>query len=196
MRSLSLHTSDGHELGADIAEAEGSANGAAVICHPHPLYGGNRYNNVVDALFAALPQAGFTAIRFDFRRAHDKGVGERLDVVAALEAVHQDGLPSFVVGYSFGALVALATTDPRIAGVVAVAPPLTAQSRPPATPCLVLSGSNDQYCAADSAAPIVAAWPDAVFETVDGADHFLVGHTTFVAERSVAWLASRIGPAD
>jgi len=191
-----LHTSDGHELGADIAEAEGEATGTLVICHPHPLYGGNRYNNVVDALFAALPPAGFTAIRFDFRRAHDKGVGERLDVVAALDAVHRDGLPSFVVGYSFGALVALATTDPRIAGVVAVAPPLTAQSFAPATPCLVLSASNDQYCAAEAAAPIVATWPDATFEVVDGADHFLVGHTAFVAERTVAWLAARAATPD
>ncbi|MCU1504374.1 MAG: hypothetical protein JWM12_3728 [Ilumatobacteraceae bacterium] len=192
MRSLSLHTSDGQQLAADIGERDGDALGAVVLCHPHPLHGGNRFNIVVDALFTALPFAGFTTIRFDFRAAHDGGVGERLDVVAALDAVDGAPGPRFVVGYSFGALVALTATDERVAGIVAVAPPLTPQLEPPQVPTLVLSPRHDQFCPAETAAPIVAAWPRAEFEVVEDADHFLAGRTVTVAERTVAWLDRQV----
>ena len=192
MRSLTLQTSDGHLLGADITSADAPAKGVAVVCHPHPLYGGNRFNNVVDALFTALPAAGFTTIRFDFRAAHDHGVGERLDAVAAIDAV-ADGSQLVLAGYSFGALVALSTHDVRIGAVVAVAPPLSADTDPPTVPTLVLSPSHDQFCPADTAAAIVAGWPDATAEPIPSADHFLAGRTNVVAERTVAWLTARFG---
>ena len=196
MGSLSLHASDGQTLAADIAEPKGEVRGAAVLCHPHPQYGGNRFNAVVEALFAVLPAAGFTALRFDFRSAHGGGVAERLDVVAALDAVDERsgapaGLPRFVVGYSFGAVVALCTVDPRIAGVVAIAPPLSTDSVAPLPPVLVLTASNDQFCRPDRAQQIVSQWPDAQFEVIDGADHFLHGRTAEVSERTAAWLTLR-----
>ena len=193
MQTLSLTTSDGHVLAADLAEPDGVARGAVVVCHPHPLYGGNRYNNMVDALFGALPPAGFVAIRFDFRDEHDNGVGERLDVVAALDALGDRGLPTFVAGYSFGALVALATTDERVQAIVAIAPPLSTTTPPPAVPTLVLSPSNDQFCPPDLAAPIVATWPDAEARPITGTDHFLSGATASIAATTVAWLGERLG---
>ncbi|MFT3853078.1 MAG: hypothetical protein QM733_10115 [Ilumatobacteraceae bacterium] len=196
MRSLTLHTADGHALAADVAEATAPARGVAAVCHPHPLYGGNRFDDVVEALFDALPAAGFTTIRFDFRAAHDHGVGERLDAVTAIEAVTDgaDHSPVVLAGYSFGALVALSTRDARIRAVVAVAPPLSAGAEPPTAPALVLSPAHDQFCAADAAAPIVAAWPDATAEAIPSADHFLAGRTGVVAERTVAWLTERFPP--
>lgn len=194
MRTLTLQTSDGQELAADIADPIGPRRGSAVVCHPHPLYGGNRFNNVVQALFDALPAAGFSTIRFDFRAEHDHGIGERLDVVAAINAVTYDDSPVAVVGYSFGALVALSTRDDRISAVVAVAPPLAADAVAPDAPSLVLSPSHDQFCPADQAAPIVAGWPDATAEAVPSADHFLAGGTAFVADRTSAWLTDRFPP--
>src|SRR6478752_4139899 len=103
MPTLMLHTADGQDLAAHLAEATATPRGVAVVCHPHPLYGGNRFNNVVEALFGALPAAGFTTIRFDFRAAHDHGVAERLDAIAAIDAVAGDGSPVVLAGYSFGA---------------------------------------------------------------------------------------------
>src|SRR5271163_2662156 len=63
---------------------------AVVVCHPHPLYGGSMYNNVVDAVLAAMWQAGYATLRFNFRGVgasdgeHDGGPGEVDDAVAAM----------------------------------------------------------------------------------------------------------------
>jgi alpha/beta superfamily hydrolase len=186
--SLTLHTADGQTLAADRAEPSGDVRGGVVVCHPHPLYGGNRFHPVVDALFRALPSAGFRTLRFDFRAAHDGGVAERLDLVAALDGLAADTSPLFVAGYSFGALVALATDDARIAGVVAIAPPLTADAPVHAGPALVLSPRHDQFCPPERATAITASWPDTTVDAIEGADHFLVGAAAAVAERAVTWL--------
>jgi alpha/beta superfamily hydrolase len=215
-RPIRITTADGHVLAGDLAEPAGptgSPLGSAVVCHPHPLYGGDRFNVVVDALFHALSAAGFRTLRFDFRAAHGGGAAETADVVAALDALAaitddaddaDDGdggdggnaPPPFVVcGYSFGAAVALRTVDPRIAALVAVAPPLSTlpTGLAPAVPTLVLTPRHDQYCPPDVAAPIVATWPDAELEVVEAADHFLHGHADAVAARVTAWLTTRHG---
>jgi alpha/beta superfamily hydrolase len=189
--SLTLRTADGQTLAADLAAPPGDVRGGVVVCHPHPLYGGNRFHPVVDALFRALPAAGFRTLRFDFRAAHDGGAAERLDLVAALDALsggEPPARPLFVAGYSFGALVALTTDDERIAGVVAIAPPLTAEASVHDGAALVLSPRHDQFCPPERAAAITGSWPDTTVDAIEGADHFLVGAAAAVAERTVAWL--------
>ena len=198
MTSVQLTTSDGHNLAADIAEPTGTADsadtlGGVVLCHPHPSYGGNRFNTVVEALFRSLPAAGFVTLRFDFRAEHDGGANERLDVIAALDALDaRTDRPLAVVGYSFGAAVALDTVDERIASVVAIAPPLSMMPAPaPDAPTLVLTPRHDQFCPPDEAEAIVGDWPNAEFGVVESADHFLAGHTAAVADRVVTWLRER-----
>jgi hypothetical protein len=191
VESLHLVTADGHRLTGDLAPATGTARGAVVVCHPHPQFGGDRFNPVVDAVFRALPPAGYHALRFDFRAAHGHGVDERFDVVAALDelAVRHPALPLHLVGYSFGAAVALATGDARVRTIVAVAPPLTHMTGgTPSVPVLVLAPQHDQFCPPDAALAATAEWPAVVVEPVAMADHFLAGRTAVVAERVVSWL--------
>ena len=196
MASTQLTTSDGHRLQADLARpsAGTGAGGAVVLCHPHPRYGGDRFNPVVTALFDALPRAGYTALRFDFRRQFGEGVAERHDVVAALDhlddvVVGDPELPRYVVGYSFGAMVALGTADPRIAAIAAVAPPWAVSPLPvPDRPVLVLCPRHDQFSPPERTEPIVAGWPAAELQVIESADHFLAGHTGDVAARVVRWL--------
>jgi alpha/beta superfamily hydrolase len=70
---------------------EGAGIGGAVICHPHPLYGGSMWNGVVDAMEEGFSKAGFTTLRFNFRGVgrstgrFDEGVGETEDLVAACQ---------------------------------------------------------------------------------------------------------------
>src|SRR5215510_7238151 len=82
----------------------------AVLCHPHPLYGGEMHNNVVSALADALQQAGVATLRFNFRGVgrsggeHGGGEAEVEDVKAAVSyLLSRQAVPTVVVaGYSFG----------------------------------------------------------------------------------------------
>lgn len=208
---------DGGDLAGDVAEAASPWAGA-VVCHPHPAYGGDRHNAVVDRVFRSLAAAGVTAVRFDFRASasasasggpgagDDPAAGsersEHDDVVAALDLVTASvgpDRPVWLVGYSFGADIVLAVGDPRAAGWVAVAPPLRFGDRPcPAAgdprPVLVLAAEHDQFNPPDRLRSATGAWPDATVEVVPMADHFLAGAADRVAGAIVGWLRSRSGP--
>jgi alpha/beta superfamily hydrolase len=114
---------------------------AAIVCHPHPLFGGTLENKVVHAAAKALAAEGLVLVRFNFRGAggsegrHEGGAGEQDDVRAALDlaqrlagerAPQQARGQLFAAGYSFGAWAALsvAAPDARVAGLLAVAPPV------------------------------------------------------------------------
>jgi uncharacterized protein len=195
--SVQLTTIDGHTLAGDLVLPPSGTTvaGVVVLCHPHPQYGGNRFDTVVTALFERLPAGAFAALRFDFRREFAGGVGERLDVVAALDHLDTvpdvDGVPRFVVGYSFGAIVVLSIDDVRIRAIGAVAPPLAVMpTGEPRVPVLVLTPRHDQFSPPEATTAIVGAWQQAELDVIESADHFLAGHTAAVAERVTTWLAA------
>ena len=176
--------------------------GAAVLCHPHPAYGGDRHNPVISALYRALPGVGVAALRFDFgpaAAAPGGGDAARAEVTAALDrlAGAVDDVPLWLVGYSFGADVALAVDDARHRGWVAVAPPL-AYGGPPAPgrgdrrPVLVLVPEHDRFSSPGAARAATAGWADATVEVIPMADHFLAGAAGTVAERAAEWLSARL----
>lgn len=193
MDSLVVTTDDGCSLAADLVTPADPIAGAA-LCHPHPRFGGDRFHPVVDALFRELPGRGVAALRFDFRREHANGIGERNDVIAALDALSDRfDIPLLAAGYSFGAAVILATGDPRITAIAAIAPPLSMMSVPtPAVPTLVMSPRHDQFCPPDETSSAIAAWPNCSFDVIESADHFLLGHAPAVAERAATWLVSTL----
>src|SRR5216683_1674166 len=65
----------------------------AVVCHPHPQYGGSMYNNVVEAILDALWALGYSTLRFNFRGVGNSdgeyggGEGEVQDAIAAVEYI-------------------------------------------------------------------------------------------------------------
>jgi len=190
-------TSDGVALEAELSRPAVAVAGA-VVCHPHPRYGGNMHATLVAVLFDVLPEAGIACLRFNFRGvggstgAYDGGRGERLDVAAAAAALAGEAqdLPIWLVGWSFGADVALAGDAPGVAGWIAVAPPLAlvepgemvAPGDP--RPTVLLVPEHDMFRGPASAAAEVASWPVApVLETLPAADHFLGGHAHEAAAR-------------
>jgi alpha/beta superfamily hydrolase len=193
VRAVRLRTSDDVEIVGDLA-VPAEPRSAAILCHPDPRYGGNRFNNVVAALFDALPAAGIAALRFDFRAPFSGGPGERLDATAALDdiAAAAPDVPLVAVGYSFGALVALGIDDDRITALGLVAPPLAMAPEPraPRVPTLVLTPAHDQFSPPAATEPVIAGWPACEHRVVEMADHSLVGHTKAVAELVTAWLSS------
>ena len=195
-------TDDGVRVVGDLARPV-TPRMAAIICHPHPQYGGDRFNNVVTALFTALPTADIAALRFDFRAAFSGGPGERLDALAAIDEVAASvpGVPIVALGYSFGAMIALGLDDERVTALGLIAPPLAmaAEVSAPTVPTLVLVPAHDQFSPPSMSAPIVADWTVAdsapiELRTIEMADHSLVGHTATVADQVIAWLSPRSQP--
>ncbi len=182
---------DGVELVGDLIVPD-ACRSAAIICHPHPQYGGNRFNNVVQALFDALPAAGIAALRFDFRSDHDNGRGELLDVVAALDhlTVNAPDAALVAAGYSFGAAMVARLDDDRVTAKVLIAPPLAAMDveRGMDVDTLVLTPAHDQFSGPDATEAIISSWPSTTHETIASADHFLVGRAAEAAQRTVELL--------
>lgn len=96
------------EIATDVPA--GASRGVAVIAHPHPLFGGTLDNKVVQTLARAFTQAGWTAVRFNFRGigasegVYDEGRGEVDDMLAVVQHVAPEG-PLALAGFSFGAFV-------------------------------------------------------------------------------------------
>ncbi|MFV3411374.1 alpha/beta hydrolase [Pseudomonas nitroreducens] len=90
------------------------ARGAALICHPHPLFAGTMQNKVVATLQRASRDAGYATLRFNFRGvgqsagSYAEGRGEIDDALAAARwlAEQHPGLPLTLMGFSFGSCVA------------------------------------------------------------------------------------------
>lgn len=189
-RVVRLRSDDGVELEADLLLAN-EAWAGAVVCHPHPAYGGDRHNVVVDRIFRTLAEV--TVLRFDFRNS---GTDEQRDVIAALEEVArhlESGQSLWLVGYSFGADMALSVGDERVAGWVAVAPAL--QFGPPPLPAdgdgrpvLVLAAEHDQFTAPDHLRDVAARWSNATVTVVTSADHSLAGASGQAAAAVLDWL--------
>ena len=166
---LELTTSDGVALQADLAVPD-APHAAAIICHPHPQYGGNRHNNVVQALFDALPAAGSrrTSLRFPSRLRRRTRRTTRCDCCA--QCTGGLGCPVWrliATGYSFGAAIVSALDDVRITTKVLVAPPLASMPtvRGMEVPTLVLTPAHDQFSAPDATEAIISEWPQTTHET-------------------------------
>ncbi len=140
-----------------IVEDPGAAGPSyAVICHPHPLYGGTMDNKVVTTVARALHETGIPTLRFNFRGvgssagAFDRGVGETTDAdaVASWGAEHWPGRSLVIAGFSFGGYVALRLAQRRPARqLITIAPAVQRFDAPetavPHCPWLVIQGDAD-----------------------------------------------------
>ena len=183
-----------------------AATHAAVVCHPHPMFGGTMHNKVVFHAMKALNGCGFPVLRFNFRGAglsegkHDDGRGEVEDVRAALDWLHNEfHLPLVFVGFSFGAGVGLraACPDARVAALIALGLPIAAAGRDYnyaflrdcAKPKLFISGTQDEFCPRAELERVSAGATEpkqVVF--IEGADHFFEGRLNEMQASIVEWV--------
>jgi len=168
------------------ANPEETPNRLAVLCHPHPLYGGSMDDMVLGVLAESLESAGIASLRFNFRGvgasdgAHDGNGGEVADLEAAI-AWAIDTYPNARLalgGYSFGASTVcrlLAQGDlPALERVLLIAPPvgnLPAPAPDGSVPTDVFAGDADPFV--DQSA--LATWAHARLHLITGADHFFGG---------------------
>jgi len=193
-------------VGADLSlEARlalpASEPAGVVICHPHPLYGGDMENPVVVRVQEVCAGLGLATLRFNFRGVgassgvHAGGVGEQDDASAALDTLTKAirGGVLAIAGYSFGARIAaqVGGRDGRIGGMALIAPPLAMYDfellEDKHVPTLVVVGTQDQYCPHDDFARFTAARPWVTATTVEGADHFFFGKLFPLSKAVAAW---------
>lgn len=196
VQSLTLGAADGVTLEAERAIPDEPSRASVVLCHPHPQYGGTMRSIVIGALFDALPAAGCTVVRFNFRGVerstgtHDDGRGELLDVQAAIDVAAQgigDDEPLVLTGWSFGADMALATPDERLAGWIGIAPPLRFRTdfdavAHDARPKLLVLGQHDEFREPASVVEMTEGWSATEIDVIAGASHFFVGRTDRVVD--------------
>lgn len=188
-----------------------NATHAALICHPHPVFGGTMHNKVVFHAMKALNNFGFPALRFNFRGTglsqgeHAHGIGEVEDVRAALDWLdHEFHLPVVFAGFSFGAAVGLraACPDDRVNVVVGLGVPVRPVDERTYDlsflascnkPKLFVSGSHDQFGprAALEEMTREAADPKKLV-IVENADHFFEGKLHEMRETIESWVRDTI----
>ena len=181
-----------------IAKPASGAVRGAVVCHPHPLYGGSMYNNVVEAILEALWKRGFATLRFNFRGVgasegeHTGGLGEADDAKAALRfLLSQPGISSegaVMAGYSFGAAIAMRTGAElkEVATIAAIALPVgMGDFSPLATSgkkIVLVAGDHDSYCPKRGITEL-AEKCGAQLRIIEGADHFFAGYEGAIDHR-------------
>lgn len=176
---------------------------AALVCHPHPLYGGTMHNKVVFQTAKSLHRLGLPVLRFNFRGAglsegvHDRGRGEQDDVRAALDFLAGEfpARPIVLAGFSFGAVVGLEVgcADSRVTGLVGLGVPVNDSDLSYLTRCakpkLFVQGSRDQFGARDRLENLFAAVPEPKhLVLVDDADHFFTGKLHQVDHAITNWV--------
>lgn len=204
-RPVTFQTADGLALEGVLHLPHGRAAYGVVVCHPHPLYGGDMNNGVVLTVCQAALAVGAAAFRFNFRGTggsdgrHERGEAERLDVAAAVEYLRRllegDARQVAVVGYSFGAAVALSAEVSDLAALVAVsAPTMALPSSLPSFPypVLLVSGDEDEYSDPDDLTEFAQA-AGAELTFVAGADHFWWGCEKELREIVAAFLGRHLG---
>jgi alpha/beta superfamily hydrolase len=204
-RAVTLTVGGGVTLDARLALPPAAPAGV-VICHPHPLYGGDMDNPVVVRAAEAVGALGLATLRFNFRGvgastgSHDNGQGEADDVEAAMAELAGATARVALAGYSFGAAVVawVAARRDDVAGLALIAPPLAMATLPKldafAGPLLVVAGDDDEYCPREHLERLRTEMPRARVESIAGANHFFFG-TLFPLGEAIGDWARRLLPA-
>ena len=177
--NLQIPASHG-ELEAILKEPKGDVKGVALVCHPHPLGGGTMHNKVVYRAAAGLNEAGLVALRFNFRGvgnstgAHDDGVGEKQDVLDALDYLTENYPDKQITlaGFSFGSRVGseAALADDRIVRLISIGTPVDKYDfsylKHNVKPILFVHGDRDEFGTVEHLTEVI--------ELVEAADKKLI----------------------
>ena len=186
----------------DVPAVTGAPESVAVVCHPHPQYGGTMTNKVVYSIARAFNEAGAPAIRFNYRGvgastgSYGEGNGETDDAIAVLDWAAQrwPGASLWLGGFSFGGAVAIRAASARdVARLVTVAPairrvPVDERSLPQC-PWLIVQGDRDELVDPND----IQQWAQSLAESprlamLSGVEHFFHGRLNELRQVTVQWL--------
>ncbi|MDA1127211.1 MAG: alpha/beta hydrolase [Chloroflexi bacterium] len=179
-----------------------------VICHPHPLHGGNIDNNVVLALALGLAEEGFVTLRFNFRGVggsegeHTKGEQEHQEVLGALDLIKawpDTNQKTGLTGYSFGTSVILGHSElyGEADAIVLVSPSFRAIEGTPLkeseVPVLITTGDRDKLVDSTQLDAELSSFSQRPrFELFEGVDHFWYGQEARLVPEVGRFLAEQL----
>ena len=210
IRSLFINGPAGR-LEALLNSGAENATHAALVCHPHPMFGGTLHNKVVFHAMKALNSFGLHVLRFNFRGTglsqgeHDEGRGEADDVRIALDWLDREfHLPMIFAGFSFGAAVGLRVScpDDRVKAVIGLGVPVAPVDQRSYDfdflhscnkPKLFISGSRDQFGPRAKLEALVNSLHEPKkLVIIDSADHFFEGRLREMREAVETWINQMI----
>jgi uncharacterized protein len=200
---------DGPEgrIEAIIKEPDGPVIRAAIVCHPHPLYGGTMHNKVVFRIARSFQDARFAVLRFNFRGTglsegkHDDGLGEQDDLRAAVRFItgKYPDAALWIAGFSFGAAVMLRAVagDEQVRAIVAAGVPVLKYDYTSVSLCkkpkLFVQGEMDEFGPPEELKRLVETFVEPKeLKIIPGADHFFEGRLTEL-QQSVSSFIVRYG---
>jgi len=181
----------------------------ALVCHPHPQFGGTMHNKVVYRVASVLHERGAAVLRFNFRGvgasagAYDRGIGELEDARAALHWLREryPYARTTLAGFSFGSWVAarLAAAEPGIEQLILVAPAAEKSDFSALATCtvpkLVIHGTRDDQAPLEALERAYPGWSEPKrLIRIEGATHFFDRQLAALADAIRAGLAEP-GPA-
>ncbi|MFX1499259.1 MAG: alpha/beta hydrolase [Promethearchaeota archaeon] len=198
------------ELEAEYYHSERNIDLPVVlICHPHPQYGGNMYNNVVSGVYNKLISNKISCLRFNFRGVgkstgnHSGGTGELSDVKACIDFLinRKNHERILICGYSYGAAIGCSAINysEKIIGYVAISFPwdfmgekyrnLSQSSKPK----LFIQGNHDNVAVYERFEENFKYYLDPKRSgIIDGADHFYIGYELQVADNVMKYYNSLV----
>ena len=195
------------KLEALLNEAGENPTHAALVAHPHPVYGGTLHNKVVFHAMKTLNSFGFPVLRFNFRGTglsegeHAHGEGEVDDVRVALDWLEKEfHLPMILAGFSFGAAVGLRVgcPDSRVRAVIGLGTPVAAVEdrqydfeflKSCSKPKLFVSGTRDQFSPRAKLEQLLQSLPEPKkLVMIEAADHFFEGRLREMRDAIESWV--------
>ena len=186
--------------------ADSALLGGALVCHPHPQYGGTMHNKVVHTLARAFVRVGFASLRFNFRGTelsegeYVGGIGELDDALAAIDWLRRryPERPLWISGFSFGAAVAIkAAVSTDVNGLISVAPAVSRFASgiesQPECPWLIVQGDQDELVNVDEIVALTNELePGPELLIVPGAEHFFHGRLGDLREATISFIENAI----
>ena len=211
MPEMSLPGPDGR-LEAQFHNGNNDQAPAVLFLHPHPLYGGTMNNRVIYQLYQMFASKGSMALRFNFRGVgrstgeFSKGEGELADAATALDwlqAQHQSTRESWIVGFSFGAWIAmqLMMRRPEVSAFVCISPPANLYDFSFLAPCpssgLIIHGDEDNFVPEAHVKQLyerlrIQKGIEIVYNPIEDADHFYKNQLDEVVQVTEDYLETRL----
>ncbi|MCS7143861.1 MAG: alpha/beta hydrolase [Archaeoglobaceae archaeon] len=172
------------EIKSIKATYENLGENAVLLCPPHPLMGGNRFDERLQRIVKRMSKANISSLRFDYRD-YRNGLGEIEDAKLCLEFLRSRHRKVAILGYSFGSVVASNVSDLcEIAIYISPLPSIDAiDFKDSKNPKFFVIAKRDQFVPLSESLEIISKANEPKDFVILDTDHFYFGKFELLAEK-------------